>query len=468
MKKQKNVIAHPHRTVPVDANQGPASYATTQEETVYFHEELHTMRRSLAAVSVLAWAFICSESAWAQNSLEKNRKHYFPPERVSVLPVVFTPKGEKAPRKELDGIVLRHLKWTQRRYGELLGTTFEIEDKIRRVRGKKTLDEYRERDGNAVLDFAAELLQEFGYNRFNCPHVFLIVVANSKDDWPIGVGSVLNGGYNTGGGATMMSTDVFTKKPNTQSTLEHELGHTFGLPHVDVYGIEMTGNNPSLMSYNQAHWTRGFEPSLQPAAMIPEDIRALALNDRLIPNLEFSSTKDVPDGYKLFWTPIPLAPIKMEGQPDYTIEVKSNAGSAFNSKVESCVVGYFRQSPGPDISFDAGSMWHSEPVAENVTLDLTFPFPVELTKIRLYSGHSGQYHPVKAFSCSVPNADGTQKLLANHEMKSFDGEVTFAATESQHWHLELTPSESKTIVLRGLRFYSGTTEVFPPQLCLVE
>jgi hypothetical protein len=32
----------------------------------------------------------------------------------------------------------------------------------------------------------------------------------------------------------------------------------------------------------------------------------------------------------------------------------------------------------------------------------------------------------------------------------------------------MTPSESKTIVLRGLRFYSGTTEIFPPQLCLVE
>jgi hypothetical protein len=53
-------------------------------------------------------------------------------------------------------------------------------------------------------------------------------------------------------------------------------------------------------------------------------------------------------------------------------------------------------------------------------------------------------------------------------MKSFDGEVTFSGTESQQWHLEMTPSESKTIVLRGLRFYSGKTEIFPPQLCLVE
>ena len=426
------------------------------------------MRQSLAAVVVVAWLVIGLDSASAQKTEDKSRKHYFPPERVSVMPVVFTPKGEKTPGRELNAPILRHLQWTQRRYGELLGTTFEIEDKVRRFRGAKTLEEYRERDGNAVLDFAAELLKEYGYNRFNSPYVFLILVVNPKDDWPLGVGSVLNGGYNTGGGATMMSIDALLKKPNGQSTLEHELGHTFGLPHVIAYGIEMNGNNPSMMSYNQAHWSRGFEPSLQPASLIPEDIRGLALNDRVFPNLEFSAAKDVPRDYKLFWTPMPLVPVKLEGQPDYTIEVKSNAGAAFNSKLENCVVGYFRKSPGPELSFDAGSMWHSEPVAEKATIDLTFPFPVELTRIRLYSGHSGQYHPVKAFSVSVSTANGEQKLLANHEMKSFDGDVTFSATESQQWHLEMTPSESKNIVLRGLRFYSGTTEIFPPQLCLVE
>jgi hypothetical protein len=165
---------------------------------------------------------------------------------------------------------------------------------------------------------------------------------------------------------------------------------------------------------------------------------------------------------------MPFGAVKLEGQPDYAIDVKSNAGAAFNSKLESCVVGHFRASPGPTLYYDAGSMWHSEPVEGNVTLDLTFPFPVELTKIQLYSGHSGQYHPVKAFSVSVPTATGSQNSLANHEMKSFDGEVTFSGTESQQWHLEMTPSESKTIVLRGLRFYSGKTEIFPPQLCLVE
>ena len=230
----------------------------------------------------------------------------------------------------------------------------------------------------------------------------------------------------------------------------------------------MNGNNPSMMSYNPAHWSRGLEPSLQPSTFIPEDIRGLALNDRAVPNLEFSTTKDVPGDYKMFWTPMPFGAIKLEDQPDYAIGVKSNAGAAFNSKLESCVVGHLRSSPGPKLYYDAGSMWHSEPVEGNMTLDLTFPFSVELTRIRLYSGHSGQYHPVKAFSVSAYTTDGDEKLLANHEMKSFDGEVTFTTTESQQWHLEMTPSESRTIVLRGLRFYSGTTEIFPPQLCLVE
>lgn len=230
----------------------------------------------------------------------------------------------------------------------------------------------------------------------------------------------------------------------------------------------MEGNNPSLMSYNRAHWSRGFEPSLQPASMIPEDIRGLALNDRAIPNLEFSATKDVPGDYKLFWTPIPLERCKLEGQADYAIDVSTNAGAAFDSKVENCVVGYFRPSPGPEVNYDAGSMWHSEPISSTVTLDLKFPFPVELTKIRLYSGHSEKYHPVKSFVCSVPSLNGPPKMLARHEMKSFNGEVIFTATESQDWHLELTPGESKTVVVRGLRFYSGTTEIFPPQLCLVD
>ncbi len=424
-------------------------------------------RPVLHAAFALLLIFGFSETTMAQKATA-SRKHYFPPEQISVMPVVFTPKGEKTPDRELDAVVLRHLKWTQRRYGELLGTTFEIENNVRRVRGAKTLEEYRKRDEDAVMDFAAELLKEFGYSRFNCPHIFLIVVVNPKDDWPLGVGCVFNGGYNTGGGATMMSTDAFVKKPNAQSTLEHELGHTFGLPHVSSYGIEMNGNNPSMMSYNPAHWSRGLEPSLQPSTFIPEDIRGLALNDRAVPNLEFSTTKDVPGDYKMFWTPMPFGAIKLEDQPDYAIGVKSNAGAAFNSKLESCVVGHLRSSPGPKLYYDAGSMWHSEPVEGNMTLDLTFPFSVELTRIRLYSGHSGQYHPVKAFSVSAYTTDGDEKLLANHEMKSFDGEVTFTTTESQQWHLEMTPSESRTIVLRGLRFYSGTTEIFPPQLCLVE
>jgi hypothetical protein len=179
-------------------------------------------RPILHAAVTLLLIFCFSETASAQKPAA-SRKHYFPPEHISVMPVVFTPKGEKTPDRELDAVVLRHLKWTQRRYGELLGTTFEIENKVRRVRGAKTLEEYRKRDGDAVMDFAAELLKEFGYSRFNCPHIFLIVVVNPKDDWPLGVGCVFNGGYNTGGGATMMSTDAFVKKNSATLSAFHML-----------------------------------------------------------------------------------------------------------------------------------------------------------------------------------------------------------------------------------------------------
>ncbi len=294
----------------------------------------------LSRHEIQLWLFILiAISVWTSRaSAQFDSKPYFPPERISVQPVIFCPTDESFPPRSLDAIVMKHLKWTQRRYGELLGTSFEIEETVKRIRGHKNLAEYRKRDGDAVLDFSSELLDSFGFNRFNCPHVFLTVVVNSK----------------------------------------------------------------------------------------------------------------------------------LEGQPDYAIDVQTNAGASFGSKVENCVVGYFRPSPGPEITYDAGSMWSSDPVSTTATLDLTFPFPVELTRIRLYSGHSDQYHPVLSFSCSIPDAGSALRTLATSTLQGFDGEVSFSATESQRWHLELTPGESKMVVVRGLRFYSGETEIFPPQLCLVD
>ena len=59
-----------------------------------------------------------------------------------------------------------------------------------------------------------------------------------------------------------VSSYALERLPNFQSTLRHELGHGFGLPHVDVYGKDMK-STPSMMAYNTAYWTRGFD---EPAA----------------------------------------------------------------------------------------------------------------------------------------------------------------------------------------------------------
>lgn len=71
----------------------------------------------------------------------------------------------------------------------------------------------------------------------------------------------MNGGFNTGGGTILIASRHFTDRPNGQSTLQHELGHAFGLPHIDAYGYPLRGNSPSIMSYNPKHHTRCLKPS---------------------------------------------------------------------------------------------------------------------------------------------------------------------------------------------------------------
>ena len=93
---------------------------------------------------------------------------------------------------------------------------------------------------------------------------------NPKDDIPTPGGRPLNGGFNTGGGIIILSSFTLDRSPYIQSTLQHELGHAFGLPHVDVYGYDMK-TNASIMSYDPRHHTKGFTESRKPGKLIPED-----------------------------------------------------------------------------------------------------------------------------------------------------------------------------------------------------
>jgi hypothetical protein len=117
---------------------------------------------------------------------------------------------------------MKHVEWARTRYKELLRDqdTFAVaEEKPRVYRSGRELAFYREQKDGAAPQIVDELLTEWKLTRFNCPYVLLVVVVNSKDEFPLGGGRPLNGGLNTGGGVIQLSTFAMDALPNFQSTL---------------------------------------------------------------------------------------------------------------------------------------------------------------------------------------------------------------------------------------------------------
>ena len=419
------------------------------------------------ACLTVAAGLLTAGTCFAQKNL--GRAAYIPPKKVSVMPIIHVPKDVPAPDDQLATLVARHLKWTQQRYGELLGTTFEIaEEKPRLYRGKYTLQQYREFDNRVGAYVTAQHLDALKVTRFNCPYVLFTVFYNPQDAWPSGRGGPMNGGLGTGGGTCLIPSSTFLKKPNAQSTLQHEIGHAFGLLHVDAYGYALRGNNPSIMAYNSTHKTNGFRPAPSPGVFIPEDLRGLARNDLALPNLEFIPSRDIPANYDIHPRIALSGGGRYPGHPDYAINVTTTAEEAKGSKVSNAVLGRIEDSPGPKITYDSRNMWNSGTLDGLAQLDLEFPFPVELSTVRIYSGHSGRIHPVKHGALLRLDDSGNAVPVAETKFVSRDGVLTFPAVESARWRLILTPGKSKKVVVRGIRFWSGEDEIFRPRLALVE
>lgn len=387
------------------------------------------------------------------------------PRQVKVLPIFFVPKGEQAPTPEQSQKLMRHLEWSQSRYAELLPAriTFVIaEQKPRAYRSDRDLNAYRAMGEEFGPQVVIELLESLKVNRYTCPYILLVVMMNPKDDFPIGGGRPLNGGLNTGGGLIVLSSFALDQVPNFQSTLQHELGHSFGLPHVDVYGYDMS-SNASFMSYNLSHRTSGFTPSLTPGEMISEDLRGLALNKRVFPMLVFDPKRDIPSGYSISKKIVPLGPMKLAGQPD-AVQISTQSGEEFESKVSNCVQGQIvpSQKTG-QITFDASKMWcSSETKSGWVSLEIHFPTEVELTKVAIHSQHSGEYHAAAAARIAVGLKNKRFRDVVKEPLKDVDAIVDFPKTKGRVWQFDFQAGPSRFVVLRGLRFFSGEDELFPP------
>jgi hypothetical protein len=386
-----------------------------------------------------------------------------PPRAVTVLPVFFVPKGQAAPTAAESDLLVKHLDQARGRYKELLrGETFGVAaGRPRVVRSAHPLDHFRRQPEGGGPAVAGELLTHLKFTRFNCPHVLLAVVMNPADEFPAGGGRPLNGGFNTGGGFVQVSTFALGRLPNFQSTLQHELGHAFGLPHVDVYGYDMT-TSESVMSYNPRHHTRGLTPSRTPGVLLPEDIRGLALNRRAFPALRFDPTADVPAGSALAKRVIPLGPMTLPGHPNGPA-LTTTAGEEFGTKVTNLTAGPLAANEKGRSAFDAATMWQSAKAPGGwAAVEVAFPYPVELTAVGVHSQHSGEYNAARGVRVSVAAGRGQFRQLVEAALPSADGTVAVPKVKAKEWRFEFRAGESQAVTLRGLRFYAGEDELFPP------
>ncbi len=386
------------------------------------------------------------------------------PNHIKVMPLFFVPRGEGGPTADQKARFMRHMLWAQRRYHELLSgrDTFQLATEQPQVyQGKHTLQSYQERARRDAPEFTAELLNHYGVTRFTCPYIFVFIVMNPRSDYPTGGGRPLNGGFNTGGGLVGLSSHSLDKSANFQSTLQHELGHAFGLPHVDVYLYDME-NNPSIMSYNPRHHTRGFEPAPVPGILIPEDIRGLALNKRVFPRLVFIPARDLPRGYRIAGKIIWLAPMEIPRQVPNVVRARTQSGEAHGSSVGHIVQGWIRPSVGPGINFDASCMWHSGRTASGeVWAEVIFPVPVTLTKVGVHSQHSGAHHGAEAVTVHAW-LNGEFEVVVDEGLDGPDDYVSFDPTTAQRWAFVFEAGESGHVVIRGLQFFYEGLELFSP------
>jgi len=388
---------------------------------------------------------------------------YAIPGKIKVKPVFFVPKDQPLPTKAQQQKLIRHLRWTQETYKNLLRNrdTFTI-DKTTPLVYKSThdLNYYRNLPENAAPQIVSELLTYHNYNRLNCPYIFVTVVMNTIDGFPAGGGRPFNGGFNAGGGISIISSYALDNIKNFQSTLRHELGHCFGLPHVDVYGYKMN-SNPSIMSYNPSHRTNGFKESQTRPTLIPEDVRGLAFNRRVFENLYFDLKKDIPEHYSICPKVVYLGAMQVPGEFPYEIKATSNAGDAYGSSISNCVSTIIKPSKGPGVTYDAQTMWHSTQTKGLIDIVLEFPVTVTLDSISVHSQHSGLAHIAKAIIVETIDHNIFSQIVTE-EIISPDQIVSFSPATSKKWRLRFKTTNSEVLVIRGLQFYCDNKEIFPP------
>ena len=117
-------------------------------------------------------------------------------------------------------------------------------------------------------------------------------------------------------------------------------------------------------------------------------------------------------------------------------------------------------SAGPGITFDSSRMWHSASTQTGwVSMDLEFPVEVNLTKIRVHSQHSGLYHSALGARVFIKTGGEDFQFVVDQSLAAPDADINFSPTSAKLWRIEFKAGPSREVVLRGVKFYSGSDEL---------
>jgi hypothetical protein len=222
--------------------------------------------------------------------------------RLEVLPIIFVPSDNKdIQEKDFPDYMLqvyRQVVLTQRHWLNVLQTdTFAISP-FGEVYHAKQPHAYYDPSGAEAENSTSlarqliELFQLKNDNRVDSTFSYLVVYARPKSAANVGPmmggARTFNGKPNTGGGAIQMefTAPLLDETGRFQSTLIHELGHTFGLTHPDCHGYSLD-ENPSMMSYNTKHWSHGLVEGPEYAGLNPEDFFVIGQNKLAFPNFRY-------------------------------------------------------------------------------------------------------------------------------------------------------------------------------------
>ncbi len=429
-----------------------------------------------------------------------------PENRISVKPIVFYPKGV-AKSKVWSLRWFQYVMAAKQKYNALLKgrdtflvsqlktlngdlTPAEYKELCFTFSGLKSPDQLTEDEGcsQGVETILAEILgSDLGdgkqYTRYTMPYSLAVLMVDPDREWGFGGGRNFNGVTNLGGGIMVIPSWHFDDG-KLMSTLLHELGHTFGLVHTDnrqnatnlpessalfkcYYHLNFSN---SIMSYNTANWSNETDVEQIPGCLLGDEIEALSQNKLVFPDLFFNAATDFdcPPGsppntrcrvHDKVIRPAYLGPMHLFW---CTSSFSSNQfGSILNLNDHP---GRWILGSHPDIGFVNNRMWHSTKVdnGEWVSLDVTFPKPMTINRVQVYTEHSGKHHKAKMVQIEHQKNDGTFEFVKRVSMPGTDAAVEFGNIQARTWRLAFQAGASGFVAVRGLRFFFDDKELFPP------